>query len=190
MKFIATKHKVLNRGVPSDSFLTELVEWARTADAAIFAPRQDEPGTSDIYNSLKPILGPWESLDHRKAAMLEAMRVHAGFESSWNWNEGVDVTNKTSVENITGQETGAWQVSFDSTYLHGGAMKLFATDHGIPTPQLFIPAMKSNHPLAMEYYARLVRINTKWAGPILRHEIDEWLQRDAVSEFQQLLTTV
>jgi hypothetical protein len=42
--------------------------------------------------------------------MLEVMRVLAGFESSWNWNEGVDVTNPTSNTPST-MEAGAWQVS-------------------------------------------------------------------------------
>ena len=38
MAFHATKQKVLNRGIPPDSFLTELVAWGRTASDDIFAP--------------------------------------------------------------------------------------------------------------------------------------------------------
>ncbi len=195
MNFHFAKQPVLNRGVPSDSFLTQLVEWAKTAPDEIFAPRKDEPGTSDIFNQLRPILGTktpdgrfvWDNLTHRKAALLEAMRVHAGFESSWNWNEGVDTTNQTSMRNIRGQETGAWQVSFDSTDIHNGAMKSFAQQNGIGTPEEFIKKMKNDHQLAMDYYGHLVRINTKWAGPILRHEFDRWLKRDAMAEFQVFL---
>ncbi len=186
MRFQATKQKVLNRGVPPDSFLEELVAWAKSAPPEIFA-RNDVP--VEIYTVVRPELGPYESDEHRRAVMCEVMRVHAGFESSWNWNEGVDVTNHTSMAHKTGQETGAWQVSFDSTYLAGKAMQPFARAHGIGVVDNFIRDLKINHPLAMEYYARLVRVNIKWAGPIIRGEINDWLRRDAVAEFQSLLST-
>jgi len=119
--------------------------------------------------------------------MLEIMRVHAGFESSWNWKEGVDVTNQASQLHTEGQETGIFQVSFDSTRLGDGAMKPFAAAHGIGTVGSFITEMKKDHKLALEYYARLVRVSIKWAGPLIRHEIDPWLSRPAVDEFQILL---
>lgn len=185
MMYKETKRKVSNRGVPPDSFLRQLVDWGRTASEEIFAPN---PAPNDIYAYLKPLLGPWDNLLHRRAVMLEAMRVHAGFESSWNWNEGVDHTNQHSMHNRDGEETGIFQVSFDSTYIGNGAMKAFAVEKGIGTVGSFIPAIKANHPLALEYYGRLVRINVKWAGPILRHEIDEWLSRASVKEFEGLLS--
>ena len=184
--FSATKAKVLNRGVPPDSFLVQLIDWGKEAAEEIFAPN-DNP--ADIYSQIKPILGPWENLLHRRAAMLEVMRVHAGFESSWHWAEGVDVTNHTSMTHEVGQETGIFQVSFDSTFIADGAMKPFAVANGIGTVGSFIPAMKADHKLAMEYYTRLIRVNIKWAGPIARHEIDPWLSRRAVAEFQTLLAS-
>ncbi len=184
MEFKATKRKVLNRGVPPNSFLLETVLWARTMPLELFAPN---PEPADIYAQIRPILGPWRSVEHRRAVMLEVMRVHAGFESSWTWSEGVDHTNKSSMRNITGQETGIFQVSFDSTWLGGHRMLPFAAAHGIQQPELFIPRMKSDHALALEYYARLIRFNVTWAGPIKRHEIDTWLSKDAVAEFQSLV---
>ncbi len=184
MIFGPCKSRVSNRGEPPDSFLIELVEWGRSAAEDIFAPN---PNPADIYAYAKPILGPWENLLHRRAAMLEVMRVHAGFESSWNWNEGVDVTNQTSMTHLDGQETGIFQVSFDSTHL-GTSINQFAISKGIGTVGSFIPKMKSNHPLALEYYARLVRVNIKWAGPLLRHEVDPWLSKASVSQFQELLS--
>ena len=51
----------------------------------------------------------------------------------------------------------------------------------------FQQAMKQNHPLAMEYVARLLRRTTHHNGPVLRHEIDGWLRRNAVAEFQALI---
>lgn len=185
MSFLSTKTMVLNRGVPSDSFLTQLIAWGKSAADEIFAPN-DNP--LDVYAIIAPTLGPWTGLPHRRAAMLETMRVHAGFESSWNWKEGVDVSNATSMAHITGQETGIFQVSFDSVWLGNKAMEPFAKAHNIDEPHAFIAAMKQDHPLAMEYYARLVRVNIKWAGPLVRHEIDQWLSKSAVTEFEKLLS--
>jgi hypothetical protein len=51
----------------------------------------------------------------------------------------------------------------------------------------FQEAMKQNHPLAVEYIARLLRRTTHHNGPVLRHEIDPWLRGDAVAEFQALM---
>lgn len=190
MMFNALKAKVANRGAAPDSFLKELIEWGHAAPAELFAPRPAPPDRPDpdVYAYLKPILGPWETLLHRRAVMLELMRVHAGFESSWNWKCGVDTTNHHSLTHIEGEETGIFQVSFDSTFLEHHAMKPFAVEHGIATAGSFIPAMKTNHKLALEYYARLVRISIKWAGPLLRHEVDRYLSRAAVKEFQTLLS--
>lgn len=198
--FKATKQHVLNRGAPPDSFLEELIAWAKSAPDVIFAPN-DVP--VDVYTVVKSSLATltgtdptgaksyhWESFGQRKAALLETMRVHAGFESSWDWNEGVDTTNQTSMSHLSGQETGIFQVSFDSEWISHSAMKFFAQANGIDTPEKFIPAMKSNHVLALEYYARLSRISVAWAGPLLRHgdnSVYPWLRRDAVAEFQTLL---
>lgn len=184
MKFNATKTRVLNRGIPPESFLTAIVLWAKESPDSLF----EKNPNADIYSSVAGVLGPYESLLHRKAVMLEVMRVHAGFESSWNWNEGVDTTNATSMRNIEGQETGIFQVSFDSTRLGAGAMKKYAQAHDIDTPQRFIPAMKRDHDLALDYYAHLIRVNVKWAGPIVRGEIHKWLSRSAVDEFKTVLT--
>ncbi len=188
MSAIATK--VLNRGIPPASFVSTIVAWAKTADPDIFAPN---PNPRDIYSTIADVLGNpkpaprWAGID-RRAVMLEVMRVHAGFESSWDWTEGVDVTNHSSVAHIEGEETGIFQVSFDSTYLGGGAMKQFTIEHGIDTPRKFINGMKADHNLALKYYARLIRVSVQWAGPIKRHEIDAWVKRDAVKEFEALLS--
>ena len=56
-----------------------------------------------------------------------------------------------------------------------------------PDATQFQKAMKHNHPLAMEYIARLLRRTTHHNGPVLRHEIDPWLRHDAVEEFRRLV---
>ena len=183
MNYIATKQRVANRGKPPNDFLDQLVEWGKQAPDEIFAPNS----FNDIYSSIKPVLGPWEGLQHRRAVMLEVMRVLAGFESSWDWNEGVDVNNPNSVTPET-IEAGAWQVSADSRNFGQELKDLILAKLGTFDGNVFQAATKTDHPFAMEYVARLLRRTTRHHGPVLRHEIDEWLKRDAVAEFQQLLS--
>lgn len=197
VKYLETKRHVLNRGTPPDSFLDELVVWAKKADSAVFLPNDVR---LDVFGVIRPTLGPWRLTDgepfpaffHRRAALCEVMRVHAGFESSWNWEEGVDKTNHTSQQNIKGQETGIFQVSYDSIYLGGETKAMLAylkkqLASAIGNPRIFINAMKENHWLALDYYAHLVRVNTRWAGPLLRGEILPELSHNAVDEFIRLL---
>jgi hypothetical protein len=182
MKYIATKQHVLNRGVPPDDFLDQLIAWGKQAPDEIFATNS----FSDIYSSVKNTLGPWRDLKHRRAVMLEVMRVLAGFESKWDWNEGVDTHNPTSVTPET-IEAGAWQVSANSMNF-GQELKDLVLKHVHTLDgDAFQKAMKENHPLAMEYVARLLRRTTSHHGPVARHEIDPWLRRDAVEEFEGML---
>lgn len=201
MTFKETKAVVSNRGCAPDSFLTEQVEWARSAPDDIFAPNTI---AVEIYSVIKSRLGTpegkdaagvpvyhWDDLLHRKAALLEAQRVHALFESSCKWDEGVDRSARDRSDPET-QESGAFQVSFDSTELHHRAMLPFAIKHGIDTPSKFIPAMKADHALALEYYSRLVRGDISWAGPLIRNGLNSvypWLRRPAMSEYRALLAS-
>lgn len=179
---------VQGRGTPPDSFLDELTAWGRSAPDEIFAPN-DEPG--DVFNDLAPLLGPWDgSAVKRKAAMLELLRVLAGFESSWKWAEGVDTTNRTSMANVEGQETGIFQVSHDSLALDRADSALRDCVErfcGSTDVLAFIGTMKTNHAFALEYAARLLRYSYKWDGPIKRHELDSSLSREAMAEFEALL---
>ncbi len=183
MAFHAIKQHVSNRGVPPDAFLRELIDWGRTAPDEIFAPNAH----ADIYADLVGILGPWQGPEHRRAVMLEVMRVLAGFESSWDWNAGVDITNPTSVTPDT-IEAGAWQVSANSMAFGQELKDLVLAKVGSLDGNDFQKAMKRDHPLAMEYVARLLRRTINHHGPVKRHEIDPWLRRDAVDEFLTLLS--
>jgi hypothetical protein len=197
MKFIEAKRKVYNRGVAPDSFLTEMVEWARSAPDEIF----EVNALKDIYSKVKPELGPYESLTHRKAVMLEVMRVLAGFESSWDWREGVD-TSRLGDDTPDNSEAGAWQVSYDARLLHPSLRELLSR-HDIKSGVQFQRSMKFHHELAMEFVARLMRVNTKHNGPLYKgverdairrslrgaeHSIYPWLSRDSVKEFEGLLS--
>ena len=90
-KFVKTLVKVFNRGIPPLGFLQELVAWGKTAVEEIFVDKQTKE--KDVYASVTEELGPFGDFTHRKACMLEVMRALAGFESSWNWNEGRDKGN-------------------------------------------------------------------------------------------------
>ena len=180
--YVATKQKVANRGIPPDHFLDEMVVWGRSAAEDIFAPTV----ANDIYSSVKAVLGPWKGADHRRAVMLEVMRVLAGFESSWRWDVGVDTTS-AQIKNANNTEAGAWQVSADSMGLAPELKDLVRSRIHTTDGAAFQTAMKQDHQLAMEYIARLLRVTTRANGPVKRHEIDQWLSSAAVEEFRALL---
>jgi hypothetical protein len=167
--------------------LLELIAWGRSIDGVIYAPNAN---AADIFADLFPILGPWKSPLHRLAALMEAMRALAGLEASWLWACGVDTTNKQSQRLPECEESGIFQVSFNSTALafQGHTMLPFARANGIDTPAKFIAAMKRDHVLAMTYFALLSRINLRWDGPLIRHEIDGCLSRAAVDAFLAILS--
>jgi hypothetical protein len=154
-------------GPAPEAFFSDLLDWQKTAADEIFAANE-EP--DDVFGIIKPVLhpdGPWESLMQRKAALLYMGMIHAGYESDWRYQEGVDTTNAASMAHLTGQESGMFQESFDSTFLGHFAMRPFAIANGIDDPADFIARMKSDHRLAFEYYFRSSRISFKWAGPLL-----------------------
>jgi hypothetical protein len=119
--------------------------------------------------------------------MLEVMRVLAGFESSRNWNEGRDMHNPTSFTPDT-IEAGAWQVSANSMNFGQELKDLVLANVGTLDADAFQDG--TEHPLAMEYIARLLRRTTHHNGPVVSHDIDPWLRRDAVEEFQGFVDPV
>src|SRR6516165_1797623 len=106
LTFTACKQHVHNRGTPPEDFLHQLVDWGVAAPEQIFVRNE----ITDIYSFVEPELGPWANDRERRAAMLEVLRVLAGFESSWDWNAGRDVTNPDSDQPCT-EEAGILQVS-------------------------------------------------------------------------------
>ena len=137
MPYHAIKQAVLNRGVPPDRFLDELIAWGKTAADDIFAQNLGK----NIYAQTVGILGPWEGTKHRRAAMLEVMRVLAGFESSWNWQEGMD-PDTAHPELPETWEAGAWQVSADSMDIAPELKALVVATARADDPTTFQAAMK------------------------------------------------
>jgi hypothetical protein len=100
---------------------------------------------------------------------------------------GVDTTNPTSVTPDT-IEAGAWQVSANSMAFGEELKDLVLKKVGTFDGNDFQRVMKTDHQFAMEYTARLLRRTVNHHGPVKRHEIDDWLRREAVDEFRTLLT--
>ena len=179
----ALKARVSNRGSAPDAWLAELIAWGKSAPDELFEFRNG----FDVYSSVKAELGPWSTGLHRRAVMLEVMRVLAGFESTWKWSEGRDVSNPAS-DTAPEIEAGAWQVSADSMAFGADLKALVLRRVKSLRAADFQAAMKADHALAMEYIARLLRHTVNHNGPVKRREINRWLSRDAVAEFEKLLT--
>jgi len=183
-QFVASKHKVANRGIPPDKFLNELIDWGKEAPDEIF----ERNNRHDVYSNVVSELGPYSDLQHRKAVMLEVLRVLGGFESSWNFNEGRDIANPTSNTPCT-EEAGVFQCSGNAMEFDQSLEDLLRDTSGGSTDcETFIALTKSNHRFAFELCARLIRFTVNHHGPIKRREINRFLRRDAVSEFQTFLT--
>lgn len=202
--FKAAKAEVHNRGKAPDAFLNELIDWAILAPDEVFAVNPHY----DIFSKVKPELGPYENLLHRKAVMLEVLRVLALFESGCKWTEGVDSSRRTPTTKENA-EAGAWQESWDARRLDP-SLAAFLKEKGVDDGLEFQQRMKMDHPLAIEFAARLLRIDVKnyeriANGPVRRGEerkktwpdrprlwkdeesIYPWLSRAAVEEFKSYL---
>lgn len=192
MAYHATKSKVLGSS-PPDSFLDQLVAWGRTAPDDIFVPNANP---DDVYSRVVGALGPWAGLHHRRAAMLEVMRVLAGFESEWKWTDGTDTNADRRAarhhikRNAVEIEAGAWQVSANSMGWGPELKALVLKKLGSTSATDFQRGMKQDHQLAMEYIARLLRRTYKANGPLVRPEVNNCVRKDAVTEFQSLLYPV
>ncbi len=164
---------------PPVSFLDEMVDWALLAPDDLFLPNT----AMDIYSSVVRQLGPYGIGAHRKAVMLEVLRVLAGRETMWNWNAGVDA-GKAVANTSHNEEAGAFQVSADSMGLDQSLKDYALATLGGTDDATFITGMKSNHPFAIEYTARLLRITIRHHGPILHGHIHGELSKAAVKEFR------
>lgn len=186
----ACKTKVYNRGVAPDSFLKEEIAWAKTAPDVVFAKNNNY----DVYSLMAPKLGPYRDLKHRKAVMLEVLRVLGGYESSWDWTEGVDVTNSSSLRDKCKEEAGIFQTSANSMAFDM-SLKLFFKNScsdsvGTTDCKKFISCSKAKdkHPFAIEYTARLLRYTVKHHGPLIRKsDVYKWTSQECVKEFEKEL---
>lgn len=204
MKFpIASSHRVLNRGCAPQAFLVEMVTHIKSLPDRHFAPDNE----NDIFAKAKKELGPYPDMLTRRAVICECMRVLALFESSCDWEEGVD-TSKGVANTKENAEAGAWQVSYDSRKLHPELAGMLVSAKILDGVQFQIK-MKSDRKLAVQYAAVLMAHNAMHNGPLYKrasktdagerrvirkslqgaeHSIYPWLQKAAVAEFKLALT--
>ena len=169
---------------PPNSFLDQLIDAINPLPDAVF----DQNDRHDVYSVMLGALGPYPDLLHRKAVMCEVLRVQSAFESDWNWNEGVDINNANSLAHKQGEETGAFQVSWDSMHFDPSLKDCVRPFFQPDDVDSFIKQMKLNHALAVEYCARLLRFNTTWCGTINNASmVIAHARRDAVAEFKSFL---
>ena len=183
--FIACRLPVSKEhGVPPKSFIDQLIDKVKKMPDDIFE-RNDH---HDIYSVMLGPLGPYKNLQHRKAVMCEVLRVVAAFESDWNWNAGVDKNNANSMAHKEGEETGAFQVSWDSMVKDKSlkdCVDRYVGKHDVNT---FIKGMKENHDLGIEYCIRLLRFNTTWCGTLNKASmVIAHVSRESVNEFESYL---
>lgn len=187
MKWDKCLYKVHNRGRPPEKFLNDLIEWCKAEPDSVFAPNN----TYDIYSSIKYQLGPWPASPanyylRRRAAMCEALRVLAGFESSWRYNAGRDTTNPSSNKPCT-EEAGIFQCSGNA---QGFGLKEYTKLMiGTNDCKEFIKASKNekNILFIFGFTARLLRATVNHHGPVKRKEINKWLRVDSMLEFETAL---
>jgi hypothetical protein len=181
--FVACREKVLNRGFPPVAFLNELVDWGISAPGEIFSKND----RLDVYSLVQERLGPWENDLHRRAVMLEVLRVLGGFESSWDWNAGRDVTNRHSKTACT-EEAGIFQCSGDSMEFDASLKNLLRTVTGATDCDMFRTTTKANQTFAIEYCARLLRFTVNHHGPLKHKHALPWLRKDAVAELATFIS--
>lgn len=189
----ACKSRVHNRGTPPTWFLDEVLAWGKVASDKHF----EANAVYDIYSSVKPQLGPYKNNKHRRAVMLESLRVLGGFESSWRHTAGVDTTNATSMANKCGEEAGIFQTSQNATYF-GTDLKFMQIDMCKDYTQKTIclnfiacskdsPGNKANRKFVYDFTSLLLRRTVNHHGPVKRKEIHKWLSRACVAEFESKL---
>lgn len=198
--FPALNAAVYNRGPAPIEFLDTLVSVIKSLPDEVFSDTYRSTTEPDVFEFLgydSTVLVP--NLTMRKAFICEVLRVLGGFESSWNWREGRDVTNPSS-NTLSTMEAGIFQCSANSMNFHPSlkecqieAVKRFDPDRRmfprtLDIREIFIELTKGHPPFAIEYCARLLRFTVRHHGPLVRQEIVPWLRPDCIQAFFELLT--
>lgn len=178
--------KVHNRGAPKFEVVKDIVSALRETPIEVFAENKN----ADVYGSVVGELGPWQSLKHRAAAMGAVMVVQAGFESSWDYFEGRDIS--ASNTSACTAEAGLYQTS--------GNMNTFSAESKavlIPLQEKYCKSTTcaefqrcTKEPVKSfvhGHFIRASRITTRHWGPMVRKEINPWLKRECVKQIEALL---
>ena len=168
MKLNRALFPVVKNRIPCPSaFVAEMLEWSKTAPLRVFEMNENP---ADIFGHMRGRFGPWNSVNARRGFLLAAMIVLAGWESSWDWNEGRDTSNP-DVDTPEEIEAGAFQVSANSMNFGPELREAVRAIAGKTDPESFQHAMKTNHPLALTYIAMLLRRTVRHNGPVRDRKI-------------------
>ena len=200
-KYPAIFSKVHNRGIPPGSFIETLVYAIRKLPDNVFGTDYRSKTEDDIYSWLHKhgIISELVNKDivRRRAIMCEVLRVLGGFESSWDWKEGRDVTNASSNKPET-TEAGIFQCSANSINFDASLVACFNWYAYVYEKPEWVDMKKSGFSFqwmsknvpgyAIEHCTRLLRFTIRHHGPILRGEIFPWISLDGIREFESLLS--
>jgi len=182
----ACRKEINGHGKPPIEFLDTLIDTINSLPDEVF----ERNNKYDIYSVMNGVLGPYNDLKHRRAVMCEVLRVVAAFESDWDWNEGEDKNKPVEKKTKEAEETGAFQVSWDSMSTDNSLKTCVEKLAGSLAVDTFIASMKSNHQLSIEYCARLLRFDTTWCYTInTKSMVISNVRKSAVAEFENFLTT-
>lgn len=154
---------------------------------------------TDVFSAIRSVMlkyqSSWGDSANRKAWSFMAHLCLASLESSFNWNEGRDMSANNRKPQT--QESGVYQCSLNSIYtasLYSQDWKklaaLFTQHTGLPYSQSnaagksFITQMKIDHEFVVEFMLRLSRITTRTHGPLLRGEVNKFIKIEAVKEME------
>lgn len=190
--FRSVRQELYNIGRPSEVFLEILVAWGRDMPRALFVRNSEY----DIYSHVKSRLGPWRGNLHRRAVMLEVLRVLAGFESRWNWSYGQGCSCSVGVTDCA-QKAGIFQCSAESMTADQSLRNLLRATTGSDDCRSFQTASKRNRTFALNYCAQLLRFTVDHHESIRGSDtqsqrsnsdkIIEFLSKDSVDEFIELI---
>lgn len=177
MSYQHIQRNISNRGIPSDDFIQTIGETIAAMPISAF----QKNANLDLYSYIHSSLGdPWRDDEQRRWAAAEAIMATGMFESGGNWNEDYDHSNPDENSPLT-KSAGAFQVSPNSRYFGQDLRDMSPSD-----PETFRAIMKSDHPLAVRYILALLRHEVNSNGPVKRHEIDKWLSRASMAEWEAL----
>jgi hypothetical protein len=120
--------------------------------------------------------------------MADVLIVLSGFESSWDYSEGRDLS-ANNVSSCT-EEAGIYQTSANSSSFGGDLKNLLrnkCVNYAGSSCAKFIACTKNDKAFAHEYTARLLRHTTAHHGPLVRREVNKWLSKSCVSEIEGML---
>jgi hypothetical protein len=184
-------YRVHNRGVIPLAVVKDVVEALRETPPEVFAVNNN----FDVYSSVTKELGPFLNLKHRAAVMGNVMLVQAGYESSWRYGEGRDLSaNNTSA---CTEEAGLYQTSGNLNTFNDEAKQTlipFQEQHCLPASTVTARCNEfrrcTKEPVKSfvhGHFIRASRITVRHWGPMVRKEINPWLSKACVLQLEALL---